>query len=362
MAGTAASARPTSTRRALHYNTPKSALSPRSAASASTPHTASTASTSGSGASLLDVDSWQSDTEAELERLILQAELVLSAEKQRVQLGLAHDGDDEEALDEPSQRELRDLLLLEQARRLASGVPRELEDILQRSVAEEKEGHATLDAKDGSAVIGGGQGGLYAGGASHSSSALQRVREMSQYNALLEAKVDDLQAELDANKPALALASAAQRAKVALQQQLAAEQARCEALQSQLHALQAAHRDAHQQLAQLEQRLGDVSGSYESSEALLAEQKQRGSQYLREREEARAERRVLDERLQQAARREAVVQSECDRRLRVSEAARRDGVRMKVMGVLSVGLVVAWAGLGRWASEYLRSQPQLYTF
>ena len=336
---------PTSTCRALHYNTPQSALSPRSASTANTatPFTASTAV-----ADLLDLDSWQCDTETQLERLIINAELVLSQEKQRARVGLLNSADSFEQLDDKDQRELRDLIA--QARKLEHGVVRELDDI-QRSVAEEKE-------EAGSAVKDGGGGGF----TMQSGGALQRVREMSEYIALLEAKVDDLQSDLDQHKPALALSSAERAAKQQLRQQLEQERQRYEQLEEQLQRLQESHRNEQQLNAQLTQRLDDVTASLDGSEALLAEEKERGARWLREKEEVKADMRQLDDQLRHAVGREAVVKQECDRRLHMYERARRDGVRMKVMGVLSVGLVVLLAGAERWLTEYVRSQPQLYTF
>ena len=345
----------TTTRRALHYNTPQSAVSPRSTStshtSTTTPLTASTATTAATTSSdLLDLDSWQCDTETALERLIINAELVLSQEKQRARIGL-HSGtaataDSFEQLDDKDQRELRDLIA--QARKLEHGVCKELDDI-QRSVAEEKEEVGT--AKEGSSTA-----------FTVQSSALQRVREMSEYIALLEAKVDDLQAEIDQHKPMLALSTLDKQAKHQLKQQLDHERQRYEQLQDQLHHFQTQHRNEQQLTAQLVQRLDDVSGSYDGSEAMLAEEKERGVRWLREKEEVKADKRRLEQQLQQSIDRETVVKHECDRRLVLYDSVRRDSVRVKMMGVLGVGLVVLWAGMERWLTEYVRSQPQLYTF
>ena len=340
---------PTTTRRALHYNTPQAAVSPRSANTAS-PFTASATTTASHD--LLDLDNWQCDTETQLERLIVNAELVLSQEKLRAHIGVGGTADSFEQLDDKDQRELRDLIA--QARKLEHGVVRELDDI-QRSVAEEKDGSAD-DGEDGSGSVGA------IGFSVQSSSTLQRVREMSEYISLLEAKVDDLQSDLDRQQPALALSSAEKLAKQQLRQQLEDERQRYEQLEDRLQQLQTLHRSQQQLTTQLTQQLDDLSGSYDATQALLAEEKDRGARWLREKEETRADKRQLDDRLAQSTQRETDVRHECDRRLAMYERVKRNSVRMQVMGVLSVGLVVLWAGVQRWMNEYVRSQPQLYTF
>ena len=296
---------------------------------------------------MLDLDSWQCDTETQLERLILNAELVLSQEKTRQHIGLLSTADTFDQLDDREQREVRDLIA--QAKKLEHGVGRELDDI-QRSVAEEKE-DTTLKAATGSDTL-----------SVHSSGTLQRVREMSEYIALLEAKVDDLQLDIDAHKPALALSTVERAAKQQLKTQLDDERRRYEQLEDELQRLQQQLRDERQSSAVLAQQLSDVSGSYEGSEALLAEEKQRSQRWLKEKEEVKADKRQLEDDMRRSHTRQVIVQNECERRQQQYETGKRDSVRMKVMGVVSVGLVVVWAGLERWLTEYVRSQPQLYTF
>ena len=347
------SAAPPKTRRALHYNTPQSALSPRSA---STPHTATAFSitTPTHDKDMSDFDTLVSSTETQLEQLIVSAEQLLSHDKQRSRLGLLSGSSTANSIDELDDREQREVRkLIAEALKLEHGAGQLLHDI-QRSVAEEKE------------EVGGGVAGTREGGsgltAQSSTSALEHVREMSQYIALLEAKVDDLQSDIDSQQPALALSTAANQHKQQLQQQLDTERARYEALEDELHALQVRYRDEQQANGELVRRLGDVSGSWEASEVVVREEKERGARWLREREEAKVDKRQWEEKARHSIQREAVVQHECERRLQQYKQAKRDSVRMKVMGVLSVGLIVLWVGAERWMNEYLRSQPHLFTF
>ena len=355
--------RPANTRRALHYNTPQSSVSPRSASTpnttngSTTPYTASTANTTLSSSDLVDLDTWQSNTELQLERLIINAELVLSQEKQRVRLGLMTGGsgmgtaDSFEQLDDKEQHDVLDLIA--QAKRLEYGVVKELHDI-QRSVAEEKEnttdGKETTDAASPTST------------SSHSNTTAEHVRRMAELIALLEAKVDDLQADIDSNKPNLAQLNTERSAKNQLQNELTTLQQQTDQLSDQLHQLQQQHRSQQQLNAQLTQQLADVSGQYEGTEALLSQEKDRSSRLQRDVGELKADKRTLEDNLLVLAGREQTVAAECDRRLVMYDSVRRDSVRLRMLGVVCVGLAVLVTGVAPWMNEYVRADPRMYTF